>query len=125
MRILIIDDDPGIRGLIKAVLTRRGHDVTEASDGREGLAGWEASAPDLVVTDVQMPGLGGIDMIRDLRRRGSPAKILIVSGKRAPLDEELSAMREEGRLGVLDKPFTPAELVASVQALADRDEPLG
>ena len=77
-RILVVDDDDDIRGLVRTLLERAGHEVSDAADGREGLRELYAGSPDLVILDVAMPVLDGIEATKR-----------IVSGA-APLDGELA-----------------------------------
>ena len=118
-RILVIDDDDNMRSLIKTILERRGHDVNEARDGLEGLAKFEEGRQDLVVTDVVMPGIGGLALFAELQRRPSPPKVLIVSGRRFRPEDEMSALQGRGMLAFMAKPFTPVDLVRSVQSLLE------
>ena len=116
-KILVVDDDDNMRRLIRTILARRGHDVVEAGSGAEGLTRFEEVRPDLVVTDMLMPGGGGLDLLGELCRRDLPVKALIVSGKRVQLDGELSALQQQGAIACMGKPFTPAELAESVRHL--------
>ena len=116
-KILVVDDDDKMRRLIKTILERRGHQVSEARDGLEGLARFDQSRPDLVVTDMVMPGIGGLALVAELQRQPSPPKILMVSGKRFRPEDEWSALASRGLVGFVEKPFTPAELAHSVHAL--------
>jgi DNA-binding response OmpR family regulator len=116
-RVLVIDDDPDIRGLVRTLLERAGASVTEAGDGRSGLREFHALRPDLVVLDVQMPGLDGwevLERIRDL----SEVPVLMLTGRGAELE------RVRGLQGGADdyvvKPFGRQELVARVEALLRR-----
>ena len=116
-KILVVDDDDNMRRLIRTILERRGHQVTEARDGLEGLARFDESRPDLVVSDVVMPGIGGFAFVAELHRRESPPKVLMVSGKRFRPNGEWSALVAPGLVGFMEKPFTPAELVQRVHGL--------
>jgi CheY-like chemotaxis protein len=116
-RILVVDDDDNMRRLIKTILARRGHHVVEAGSGAEGLVKFEEEQPDLVITDIVMPGGGGLDLLSELRRRDLPVKALIVSGKRVQLDAELLALARQGAIACIDKPFTPAALAEAVRSL--------
>ena len=116
-KILVVDDDDNMRRLIRTILERRGHQVTEARDGLEGLARFDESRPDLVVSDVVMPGIGGFAFVAELHRRESPPKVLMVSGKQFRPNGEWSALAARGLVGFMEKPFTPAELVQSVHGL--------
>ena len=115
--ILIVDDDDHMRILIKTVLRRRGHSVSEARDGAEGLARFDAASADLVVTDLVMPGTGGVALLHALRQKATPPKVLMVSGKEYPGDEDLTRLAAEGCIAFLGKPFTPNQLADAVDAL--------
>jgi two-component system, chemotaxis family, chemotaxis protein CheY len=115
--ILVVDDDDNMRRLIRTILERRGHQVTEARDGLDGLARFDESRADLVVTDMVMPGIGGLAFLAELQGRQSPPKVLVVSGKRAEPDGALLEFATRGIIGFMGKPFTPVELSESVQAL--------
>ena len=116
-RVLVVDDDDNMRALIKTILQRRGHDVCVARDGLEGLAAFEKDRQDLVITDLVMPGIGGMAFFAELQRGSSPPKVLIVSGQQVRPDSEMVALQARGRLAIVQKPFTPIDLAASVQAL--------
>ena len=115
--ILVVDDDDNMRRLIRTILERRGHEVSEARDGLEGLTRFEEALPDLVVTDMTMPGIGGMALIAELQRRQLPPKILVVSGRHHRAEGNLSELAARGLVRSLNKPFTPAELAQSVQTL--------
>jgi CheY-like chemotaxis protein len=115
--ILVVDDDDNMRSLIKAVLERRGHEVSVAQNGTEALARFEESLQDLVVTDLVMPGIGGLALCAELQRRPSPPKVLIVSGNKVRLDGDMAQLEASGRLAFMQKPFTPIDLARSVQTL--------
>ena len=115
--ILIVDEDDHMRILIKMVLTRRGHRVSEAGDGTEALARFDATRADVVVTDLVMPGVGGIALLHALRQRPAPPKVLMVSGKQYPGGEDLVRMAAEGCVAFLAKPFTPTQLADAVDTL--------
>jgi CheY-like chemotaxis protein len=116
-KILVVDDDANMRRLIRTILERRGHEVSEARDGREGLAACDMGRPDLVVTDAIMPDMGGLALIAELRRQEAPPKVLMISGDRLPADGQWSGWAAGGLIGFLAKPFTPAEMSQSVHAL--------
>jgi DNA-binding response OmpR family regulator len=116
-RILVIDDDEDVRGLVRTLLSRAGHDVRDAADGRAGLREFFASPPDLVVLDVSMPELDGwetLSRIRDL----SDCPVLMLTAR----DAELERVRglAAGADDYVVKPFGRQEFVARVQALLRR-----
>ncbi len=112
--IVVVDDDPGLRGALRKILERGGHGVREAPDGEAGLRLVEARAPDLVVTDLLMPEKEGIETIMELRDRFPRVRILAISGAGTPDGEEgpLVDARLFGAHATLAKPF-------SVQALLE------
>jgi CheY-like chemotaxis protein len=127
-RVLVVDDDSNARALCSINLLLEGVDVLEAEDGRRGLARARLESPDLVVTDVAMPGLDGFALAEALRHDDRTAGIPLIF-----LSGELDAENETrahalGALAYVTKPFDPvafARLVASVLARRGQlDEPL-
>src|ERR1700751_2927678 len=84
-RILVVDDDDDIRGLLRTLLERAGHEVSDASDGRAGLRELYAGAPDLVILDVAMPGLDGWETLERIREV-SDVPVLILTARDAELE---------------------------------------
>ena len=120
-RVLVIDDDPDIRGLVAKLLERAGLSVEQAEDGRAGLRALHKTPPDLVVLDVSMPDLDGwqtLERIRDL----SDVPVLMLTAR----GDELERVRglQAGADDYVVKPFGRQELVARVQALLRRAGPL-
>ena len=121
-RILIVDDDPDIRKLLVELLSRAGHQVDQAPDGRAGLRALHASPPDLVLLDVSMPDLDGwqtLERIRDL----SDVPVIMLTAR----GQELERVRglQAGADDYVTKPFGRQELVARVQALLRRSTSRG
>lgn len=118
-KILIIDDDPALRGTMRKILARAGHDITEAEDGDAGLRQVAAEAPDLVVTDLLMPEKEGIETIQELTERFPDIRILAVSGAGGSEDEEGPLMDAKlfGAHEVLPKPFSVQDLLDAVERL--------
>lgn len=119
-RILVVDDDPRLREVVRYALSRAGFDVVEAGDGRAALQAVAARAPDLVVLDVLMPELDGLDVCRELRRQGS-LPIVFLSSRGEEMDRVLGL--ELGGDDYLTKPFSPRELVSRVRAVLRRTRP--
>ena len=116
-RILVVDDDPDIRGLVRELLDRRGFLVTEAQDGQEALRAFYTERPDLVVLDVAMPGLDGwktLERIREL----SDVPVVMLTAKATEL-EKTRGLRA-GADDYVTKPFGRQELLARVEALLRR-----
>lgn len=116
-RILVVDDDPDIRGLVRELLDRRGFSVLEAKDGQEALRTFFDVRPDLVVLDVQMPGLDGwktLERIREL----SDVPVVMLTAKTTEL-EKTRGLRS-GADDYVTKPFGRQELLARIEALLRR-----
>jgi DNA-binding response OmpR family regulator len=119
-RVLVVDDDPDIRGLVRELLDRRGFDVTEARDGQEALRAFFADRPDLVVLDVTMPVLDGwktLERIREL----SDVPVVMLTAKATEL-EKTRGLRA-GADDYVTKPFGKQELLARVDAVLRRAGP--
>lgn len=116
-KVLVVDDDPHIRELVRVFLEREGLDVYEAADGVQALAQLESVRADLVILDIMMPNMDGWELCRRLRSAGDvPVLMLTAKG-------ETSQKVKGFELGTDDyvvKPFEPAELVARVKALLNR-----
>ena len=115
--ILIADDDPHIRQLLVFALAKAGLDTIEAGDGEATLAAAEASSPDLIVLDINMPRMDGIEVCRRLRAT-SEVPILFLSSRDDELDRVLGI--ELGADDYVTKPFSPREVVARVMAILRR-----
>ena len=116
-RVLVIDDDPVIRKITSSVLGRLGYEVSLAADGTEGLTLVQTDEPDIVITDVMMPGIDGYEVTRRLRRNPKYARIpILVLTSRSELEEKLHAF-EAGADDYMSKPFEPAELAARLSKL--------
>ena len=111
--ILIVDDDVAVRRLFRAVLNQEGFDVAEAGDGQEALDAVRASEPALIVLDLVMPTVEGIETLVALRKDGVKSKIIAVSG----IPQYLSAARLMGADAALLKPISIDELVTTVRSL--------
>jgi DNA-binding response OmpR family regulator len=116
-RILVVDDEDDIRGLLRALLERAGHHVIDAPDGRAGVRELYASSPDLVVLDVAMPGLDGWQTLERIREV-SDVPVLMLTARDAEL-ERVRGLRA-GADDYVVKPFGRQELVARVDVLLRR-----
>ena len=116
-KILVVDDDPNIRELVRIFLRNEGFDVYEASDGVEALATLETLKADLVILDVMMPNMDGWELLRELRAYYDvPSLMLTAKGETA---QKIKGF-QLGTDDYLVKPFEPLELVARVKALLKR-----
>jgi len=112
-RILVIDDEPQITRVLRAALSAQGYDVRTANDPEEGLRVFREWLPDLVVTDLMMPGLSGVDVCRSIRSRGAtPVVVLSVREHERAKVEALDAGADD----YVTKPFGIQELLARVRA---------
>jgi CheY-like chemotaxis protein len=120
-RILLIDDDDQLRTLLRLMLTHFGHTVTEARNGVEGLKHFALDGTDLVITDLVMPEMEGIETILELRRREPQVKIIAMSGGgRNRGADYLRPAKAMGAAKTLTKPFSNETLIAAVnEVLAD------
>jgi CheY-like chemotaxis protein len=112
---LVVDDDLQIRTLVRLSLEAAGHRVYEASDGTEGITSYHLRRPDIVITDIYMPQMEGLQFIRELRTLYGDVKIIAISGgsKLTP-DNFLNMALELGARAALDKPFSPTDLLKAV-----------
>ncbi len=116
--ILLIDDEPQVRSLLRRALERNGHSVLEAGDGSEGLEAASEKSVDLVITDIIMPGVDGIELIIELRERRPAVPILAMSGGGmvVPPDLLLGNARELGAIISISKPFEMSDFLLAVNA---------
>ena len=119
-RILIAEDQTDIRDLLALNLQGAGYQVVQTGDGREALAAHERQPADLLVLDLMMPHMDGLDVCKTLRARGCNTPILMLTAKSTELDRVLGL--ELGADDYLTKPFSLAELLARVKALLRRAE---
>jgi two-component system, OmpR family, response regulator MprA len=117
-RILVIDDDPKIRSVVRRGLVYEGFRVTEAGSGEEGLDKARDQTPDLVVLDVMLPGIDGLEVCRRLRDAGDEVAILMLTA-RDEVKDRVEGL-ETGADDYLVKPFSFEELLARVRALLRR-----
>jgi CheY-like chemotaxis protein len=127
-RILIIDDEIDVRAVMAKVLERAGHEVEVAGSGADGFRAYEARGADIIITDIIMPGLNGVDLVRQLRDARFGGRIVAISGGGnlasagyAPgaitTTAYLAAASKGGADAVLTKPFERQQLVDLVNSL--------
>ncbi len=118
-RILIVDDEPAVQMTLRLLLEREGHDVFVAGDGRVGLARVERESFDLLLLDIFMPGMDGLETMRLVRQQKPQLPIIVISGRPLPglssSEPDFLAMATKlGAVRSLHKPFRPASLLAAV-----------
>ena len=114
-KILIVEDTFDTRKLVKAMLSMEGYTVFEAADGKEGLAQAQETQPDMIVTDIRMPEMNGIEMVACLRQDKGFEKIpiLVLSA----FADEIAKAIDAGANGALLKPVTPENVIRAVKRL--------
>jgi DNA-binding response OmpR family regulator len=120
--VLVVDDEPTIGGVVSRYLRRAGYETDVVVTGRGALSSAAAERPDVVVLDLMLPDLDGLEVMRQLRREDRERTAIILLTARAEESDRISGLR----LGADDyvvKPFSPAELVARVDAVLRRVEP--
>jgi CheY-like chemotaxis protein len=122
--ILIVDDDLAVQATIRLLLERAGHSVVVASDGRNGLAIVEAGNFDLLLLDIFMPGMDGLEAMRLIHQQQPLMPIIVISGR--PIEPDpargpdfLTMATKLGAVSSLQKPFKPAALLATVADCLD------
>jgi YesN/AraC family two-component response regulator len=111
-KILLVEDEEAVRSMLKAVLEDEGYHVQEASNGKEALQSHASSSPDLILTDIVMPDIEGIEMIMKLRKSDPKVKIVAMSG-----GDYLTIAKKLGADHVLAKPFSHQTLLEALKAM--------
>ena len=120
MKILVIDDEPGLRKSLSLILGDAGYTVVTASDGEEGLRKLEEDRPELVLCDIRMPGLGGLDFLARARESGTEALILIMTAY-GSMDLAVQAMKA-GAYDYIPKPFGADEVLLTIRKAEEREQ---
>jgi len=123
MKVLIVDDEPGVRSALQRALALERHDVQLAEDGQQALDLLAASAVDAIVLDVAMPRVDGLEVCRRLRAAGDRTPVLMLTARDA-IDDRVDGL-DAGADDYLVKPFALRELLARLRALLRRLEPGG
>lgn len=119
-RILVVDDEPPVRKVVRQALENSGHEVVEAEDGEVALEACRAKAVDLAITDLFMPGMDGLQLIARMNEEFPGTKIVAISGsvyERRPRFLEIAGRMES--VVTLAKPFSVEELLAAVRKALD------
>ncbi|MEM1333425.1 MAG: response regulator, partial [Actinomycetota bacterium] len=116
-KVLVVDDEPTVREVVVGYLRRDGHEVAEAGDGNVALELLEAEPPDLVVLDMMLPGVNGLDILRRVRSTSNIPVIMLTA--RAEESDRVAGL-ELGADDYVVKPFSPRELAARVNGVLRR-----
>jgi CheY-like chemotaxis protein len=114
-RILVIDDDAGMRTVIGQALKEAGHEVVLAPDGKEGMKEHHVKPVDLIITDLFMPEQDGLETIIALKKQFPNIPVIAISGGNILSTDMLSVARALGADGILEKPFTSKSLLSAVE----------
>jgi CheY-like chemotaxis protein len=124
--VLVVDDDPALLDSLKLLLEVDGFAVTTAENGVRGLQAFRNRGPDIVLIDVMMPKLDGIESVRQMRRERPDAKIVVMSGEARLGQPDLQRTAQElGAVAVLRKPFDPDVLAALLRDVLGQASPAG
>jgi DNA-binding response OmpR family regulator len=121
-RVLVVEDDRTVSGVVEAYLRKAGLEPRVVADGLEALDVWQQWRPDLVVLDLMLPGLPGLDLLRRMRADADATPVVVLSARGDEEDRVVGL--EFGADDYLVKPFSPRELVLRIQGLLRRDEQL-
>ena len=121
-RVLVVEDDVTMAEVLRAYLTRAGYQVECSGDGSEAAQLWQRISPDVVILDIMLPGLSGLEVLRRRRRSGDHACVIVLSARGE--EEDRLVGLETGADDYVVKPFSPREVVLRVEALLRRTERL-
>jgi two-component system response regulator MtrA len=116
-RILVADDDVDIRELVEFKLSTMGHDIVAVGDGAAAVEACRAQKPDLAVLDVMMPGVSGLDAIKEIRADPSLADLPVILLTARAQESDVETGFDSGADDYITKPFSPRELASRVEAL--------
>lgn len=116
---MLVDDNDLVREVLKELLIEEGYDVLVVDNGQQAISEYWASMPDVIVTDILMPGMSGVELIQYLRREALALPILVISGGGATDQNLLQQATEAGASATLTKPFTLARFAEIVSELLE------
>jgi two-component system, NtrC family, response regulator AtoC len=118
-RVLVVDDEENLRVVLRTLLRRHGYEVETAASGDEALGMVDSFGPDVVLTDVRMPKMGGLDLLSTLKAKGNDATVIVMSAY-GNMDLALDAMKA-GAYDYVQKPFKPDEVVLALRKAEERE----
>jgi two-component system response regulator AtoC len=118
-RVLVVDDEENLRLVLRTLLRRHGYEVETAESGEEALGMVDSFGPDVVLTDVRMPKMGGLDLLTTLKAKGNEATVIVMSAY-GNMDLALEAMKA-GAYDYVQKPFKPDEVVLALRKAEERE----
>ncbi|HYQ28315.1 MAG TPA: sigma-54 dependent transcriptional regulator [Polyangiaceae bacterium] len=118
-RVLVVDDEENLRLVLRTLLRRHGYEVETAESGEDALAMVDSFGPDVVLTDVRMPKMGGLDLLTTLKAKGNDATVIVMSAY-GNMDLALEAMKA-GAYDYVQKPFKPDEVVLALRKAEERE----
>ncbi|TWD84911.1 DNA-binding response OmpR family regulator [Kribbella amoyensis] len=121
-RVLVVDDDPTVSNVVSAYLTKAGYDARMVADGGAAVEVWQQWRPSVVVLDVMLPGVSGLEVLRRMRSADDGAAVIMLSARGE--EEDRLVGLEFGADDYVVKPFSPRELTLRVQAMVRREERL-
>ncbi len=117
MKVLIVDDNRGLASLIQVRLEREGHKVRTATNGREGYATHQILNPDLIISDIFMPGESGLEMMKKIRIHDPHVKTIYITGDLDPFRDALEEEQKHYPVRFIQKPFSPREISEMISQL--------
>src|SRR5436190_9736174 len=118
-RVLVVDDEENLRLVLRTLLKRQGYEVEVADSGEAALALVDSFGPDVILTDVRMPKMGGLDLLATLKAKQHPATVIVMSAY-GNVDLALEAMKA-GAYDYVSKPFKPDEIVLTLRKAEERE----
>ncbi len=118
-RVLVVDDEENVRLVVRTFLKREGYDVEVATNGEEALGLVESFGPDVILTDVRMPKMGGLDMLATLKAKGNEATVIVMSAY-GNVDQALEAIKA-GAYDYVQKPFKADEVLLTLRKAEERE----
>jgi two-component system, OmpR family, phosphate regulon response regulator PhoB len=118
--VLVVDDDPDVCDLVRYKLEQSGFDVRRASDGDQALREVDAEIPDLVLLDIMMPGMSGLEVLERWRANGATEKLPVIMLTAKAQENDVERGFELGADDYVIKPFSPRELARRVTAVLSR-----